>query len=380
MASVVLACPKCGSTRIDKFGFRYLDSGLVKQRYICKDCSFHFSNKSYKLNRTIRDRQICVIKAKNLTNPTKTKIVAVDNKNTQKGQIVQFCFHLEQQAYAEATVKMHYSVLKVLMDRGGDLTDSESIKTVIAKQSWSQNRRRNVIASYTRFLGFYGLTWDPPICRVTRKFPFIPIEQEIDDLVAGCSKTVATFLQLMKETAMRSGEAHRIKWTDIDFKRLLITLNEPEKGSLPRIFSSPTGKLMNMLSAMPKTSEYVFGNSTANSKKATFHRAKNRLAHKLQNPRLKQIHFHTLRHWKATMLYHQTKDLLYVAEFLGHKNIENTRLYIQLEKNLFKNTTDTQFHSRVACDVKEACELITAGYEYVTGEYGDGGKIFRKRK
>ena len=184
----------------------------------------------------------------------------------------------------------------------------------------------------------------------------------------------------MKETAMRSGEAHRIKWTDIDFKRLLITLNEPEKGSLPRIFSSPTGKLMNMLSAMPKTSEYVFGHSTANSKKATFHRAKNRLAHKLRNPRLKQIHFHTLRHWKATMLYHQTKDLLYVAEFLGHKNIENTRLYIQLEKNLFKNTTDTQFHSRVARDVKEACELINVGYEYVTGEYGDGGKIFRKRK
>ena len=38
-------------------------------------------------------------------------------------------------------------------------------------------------------------------------------------------------------------------------KRLLITLNEPEKGSLPQIFGIPTGKLMNMLSAMPKTSE-----------------------------------------------------------------------------------------------------------------------------
>ena len=134
---------------------------------VCKDCDYHFSEKQYKPNGPIRTRQICVIKAKNLTNPTKTKIVAVDNKNTQKGQIVQFCFHLEQQGYAKATVKMRYSVLKVLMERGGDLSDSESIKTVIAKQSWSQNRRRNVIASYTGFLVFYGLTWDPPICRVT---------------------------------------------------------------------------------------------------------------------------------------------------------------------------------------------------------------------
>jgi hypothetical protein len=28
---------------------------------------------------------------------------------------------------------------------------------------------------------------------------------------------------------------------------------------------------------------------------------------------------------------------------------------------------------------KEACELIETGFEYVTGEYTDGGKIFRKR-
>ena len=80
------------------------------------------------------------------------------------------------------------------------------------------------------------------------------------------------------------------------------------------------------------------------------------------------------------MLYHEVKDLLYVAEFLGHKNIENTRLYIQLEKNLFKNISEDNFHSRVARNVKEACSLVEVGFEYVTGEYNDGGKIFRKRK
>jgi hypothetical protein len=30
--------------------------------------------------------------------------------------------------------------------------------------------------------------------------------------------------------------------------------------------------------------------------------------------------------------------------------------------------------------VEEACDLMEAGFEYVTGEYHDGGKIFRKRK
>ena len=31
-------------------------------------------------------------------------------------------------------------------------------------------------------------------------------------------------------------------------------------------------------------------------------------------------------------------------------------------------------------NVKDACVLIDAGFEYVTGDYDDGGKIFRKPK
>jgi len=35
---------------------------------------------------------------------------------------------------------------------------------------------------------------------------------------------------------------------------------------------------------------------------------------------------------------------------------------------------------RVANNVEEACRLIETGFEYVTGEYVDCGKIFRERK
>jgi len=34
----------------------------------------------------------------------------------------------------------------------------------------------------------------------------------------------------------------------------------------------------------------------------------------------------------------------------------------------------------VAKNVEEAKKLVKVGFEYVTGEYDDGGKIFRKRK
>jgi site-specific recombinase XerC len=114
--------------------------------------------------------------------------------------------------------------------------------------------------------------------------------------------------------------------------------------------------------------------------KATFVRARRRLAEKLQNPRLKEIHFHMLRHYAATMLYHQTKDLLLVKAFLGHREVENTMLYIQLDKQLFQNIADDAFTTRRAYNAEEVCKLVDVGFEYVTGEYNDGGKIFRKRK
>jgi len=77
------------------------------------------------------------------------------------------------------------------------------------------------------------------------------------------------------------------------------------------------------------------------------------------------------------MLYHQTKDILYVKNFLGHKKIENTLLYIQLAEVIFKETTD-EFTVRVAKTPEEVKELLEVGFEYVVEK--DGLMFFRKRK
>jgi hypothetical protein len=79
------------------------------------------------------------------------------------------------------------------------------------------------------------------------------------------------------------------------------------------------------------------------------------------------------------MEYHRTKDFLYVKRILGHKIIQNTLKHIDLETSMF-GTTDDQFVVKVATNVQEACKFTEVGFEYVTGEYNDGGKIFRKRK
>lgn len=78
------------------------------------------------------------------------------------------------------------------------------------------------------------------------------------------------------------------------------------------------------------------------------------------------------------MLYHQMKDPLYVMNFLGHKSIKNTMLYIQLEQAIFKEASD-EFTCRVARDAEEARALVEAGFDYVCTTPEDA-MLFRKRK
>jgi hypothetical protein len=79
------------------------------------------------------------------------------------------------------------------------------------------------------------------------------------------------------------------------------------------------------------------------------------------------------------MLYHKLKDPFYVRDFLRHKDIRNTTIYINIERSLFQSTDDDdEFTVKTASNLNEACELLKVGFEYVTEI--DHVKVFRKRK
>lgn len=121
------------------------------------------------------------------------------------------------------------------MRRGANLYDPESVKEVTSKQTtWSPERKQMAVHTYSTFLKMTGGKWEPPRYKRVQKLPWIPIEQEVDQLIAGCSHRIATFLQLLKETGTRPGEAWQLDWPDIDFKKAVIYIT-PEKGSNPRV-------------------------------------------------------------------------------------------------------------------------------------------------
>jgi integrase/recombinase XerD len=211
---------------------------------------------------------------------------------------------------------------------------------------------------------------------VNTKVPFIPTEKELDALIAGTGRKISIFLQTLKETAMRSGECPRLKWENVDLQRRTIILNEAEKNGPPRIFSV-SETLVTMLSRLRKKTEYIFGSISKTPRSSAFYTERRRLAHKLGNPRILKIELHTFRHWKATMLYHETHDIILVKEFLGHKTLNTTLLYVQVEKALFRNEPEN-FHVKATKEAEEIQALLEVGFEFVCqkGEL----MFFRKRK
>jgi integrase len=221
-----------------------------------------------------------------------------------------------------------------------------------------------------------GLKWKPPKCHVTRKLPFIPPESEIDQLIASTGPKTSVFLQTLKETAMRTGECSRLKWENVDLQRKTIIINETEKHGNPRIFNI-SDKLVNMLATLPKKNKYVFGTASKVTRGSVFYKVRKKVARKLGNPRILKIGLYTFRHWKATMLYHETRDMAIVKEFLGHNSLEMTSRYIQIEKALFKNDAPN-FIVKATKDTEEMQSLLEVGFEYVCQK--DGLMFFRRRK
>lgn len=173
---------------------------------------------------------------------------------------------------------------------------------------------------------------------------------------------------------MRTSEIMKLQWIDIDTQRKTISIT-PSKHSNPRILPI-SDKLVGMINQLPRKSEKLCTMSK-HSFRTSFEGARKRTAAKLNNQRITKITLHTFRHFKGTMEYHKTKDIIHVKSVLGHKSIESTMVYINIEQALWLSDTD-EWTCKTAKTPEEAIKLIETGFEYVTEI--NCIKLFRKRK
>ncbi len=256
-----------------------------------------------------------------------------------------------------------------------DLGNPEAVKSFIANQSeWSNAYKESCVNAYTHYVREHGLSWKKPVYKRSRRLPNIPSTEQVNKIIAHAGRKYSMIFSVLRDTGLRPIELHKLTLKNIDLDNGVIYPETAKSGNARAL------KLKKSTLAMLK--EYVaehdfnlndrmFPSTTVMTH--VFMRVRNHLAKRLHEPELKKYRLYDLRHYFATMLYHRTKDILYVKEQLGHRRLENTLIYTHLID--FK---DEEYIVRVAKTVKEACQLLEAGFEYVT-EIEDA-KLFRKRK
>jgi len=283
---------------------------------------------------------------------------------------------MSKQGYRTATIQHSVRTLRAVA-RKCNLLSPETVKDYLARATVSETRKVKICADLGRFYKYKGIQFDKPRYRKIETLPFIPLEVEVSQLVSGVGRKTACFLQLLKETGMRPGEAYDLKWADLDLERGTVTVL-PEKHSHARQLKiSP--HLIAMMKRLQRKWPLVFRNPSIQKENSlhVFRRhyvqQRKRLADKLQNPRLNSITFKTLRHFYATLLYSRTRDLLLVKENLGHRAIQNTLVYTHLVK-----FDSDEYTCKAARTLEEAKALVETSFDYLTTF--EGYMIFRKRK
>lgn len=252
------------------------------------------------------------------------------------------------------------------------------MKAFLARVKWRDSTKANAVSMLEVWFRSLNIPWDPPTYEGEAEIPFLPTEEELDCLISGSGNKMSAYLQLLKETGARAGEIANLTWTDIGTQQKTVRI-KAEKGSYSRILPLSTKALdmvNNLQKHVQKPKQHIFVN--ANNMRANFFTQRKHIAEKLGNVRLLQIHFHSFRHWKGTTEYHKTKDVFWVKELLGHKNLLSTQVYIHIERAKYPKGASDDFFSKVASTKEEITDLLDSGFEYVLQK--DGLAYFRKRK
>lgn len=158
--------------------------------------------------------------------------------------------------------------------------------------------------------------------RLPKRVPECWTTDEIKRVIEHTRGTPAgTMISLNLYMGLRPSELLRLKWTDIDLNREILTVQEAKDGEFRKINIHP--RALDILKSMPRSGEFLFQGMTVRLMEK--HARKIRKA--VGMSRVKKF-WYSLRHTFATRYYEKTRDLRGLQEILGHSKIEMTTVYV----------------------------------------------------
>jgi len=282
---------------------------------------------------------------------------------------------MKNEGKANDTIKNTSKALKRLA-KSTDLNNPEEVKQFIANLDVSNSYKKNLSIAYNKYCQYNQIEWEMPIYTPQAKLIKIPTKEKLEMIISASGRTLATKLTTSMETGLRPVELCNLKVKNIDLEQRIIYPTTAKHGT-PRALKI-SNKLQRMIqdhiirNGLNQNDKLFNGNSEMFGK--LYRIVRNRLAKKLKDPTIQTIRLYDFRHYFATMLYHKTRDILFVKQQMGHSQIRTTLIYTQL-----LNLNDDEWTCKTASNNTEATQLIEAGFEYVCTTPQDL-MLFRKRK
>lgn len=187
---------------------------------------------------------------------------------------------------------------------------------------------------------FYKMTIKQPMKfkyieypRSEKKLPKVIDKQFLLDKLSTIeNKKHKAILTLAYSTGMRVSEVCNLKISDIDSKRMIITIRQ-SKGRKDRIvaLSQKVLELLREYFTEYKPKEYLF-NGQFDLKYSTT--SCNAIVKQYLG---KEYHFHLLRHSNATALLEAGTDLRIIQKHLGHSSSKTTEIYTHVSTNILQS-------------------------------------------
>jgi len=312
-----------------------------------------------------------------LTGPTNPTTHTTKRYEEQIVAIQQHDLWLRKQGYRPLTVRDAVNSLKALA-KVCDLDDPEKVLEALAFRDCTDGQKEKLSIHYDRWVKHHSLSWSKPRYRRQRRIPNVPSESDVKALLDALPQRQSVFLQFLMETGARPNEAWNTKWFDIKPDSQTVIINHPLKGSNARIIRV-SKNLITRIQCLRSKCSYVFkynDDSDIRSFSRFFYRTRLSISKELGNPRITGISFKSMRHFRGTQLYSQTKDLLYVQSQLGHRSISSTMVYVHLI-NGFESDPD-EWLVKVCENLEDYVKYLSEGYQYISD--WNQLKIIRKKK
>ncbi len=241
--------------------------------------------------------------------------------------------------YSENTIKNYSSQVDLFLRGHNNLfTEPSKINESSIKTWLLQFKTRNSMChSISALKLFYKSVIKQPLKfkhieypRSERRLPQI-IEKEflLDAISKITNSKHKAIIALAYSTGMRVSEVCNLKISDIDSKRMIITIRQ-SKGRKDRIvgLSEKILDILRLYFKEYKPKEYLF-NGQFDLQYS--HTSCNQIVKKYLG---KNYHFHLLRHSNATALLEAGTDLRYIQQHLGHSSSKTTEIYTHVSTNV----------------------------------------------